>query len=217
MGIKKFVYNTFFTSFNSCLIVYYNNLNMKFLRYIKVKDILGKFFFNFSGRFYNVFVFLCSFKFFFNFYNKLRSKKSFFLSPVYEFSILNQDLLNYFYLKSKVNLFLNLLHNSCYNLNMGLSDSLEITGYARRSWFSSSKKHIVLKVGKTHLDSVFISNKVLITLVRKRLIYLYTYNLRYLKKISYAIHSSKPADIYKGAGIILKSLNLQLKKRVILK
>ena len=53
--------------------------------------------------------------------------------------------------------------------------------------------------------------------MRKRLIFLYTYNLRYLKKISYAIHKSKPADIYKGAGIILKSLNLQLKKRIILK
>ena len=132
MSIKKFVYNTFFTSFNSFLVLCYNNINKNFLRYIKVKDILGKLNFSFDGKFHNIFIFLYPFNLFLNFYNKLYPKKSLFLSPVFEFFILESDLINYFYQKSKINLFLNLFQNNCYNLNMGLSDSLEITGYARR-------------------------------------------------------------------------------------
>ena len=70
-------------------------------------------------------------------------------------------------------------------------------------------------MGKSHYDKIYISKCVYLNIIANRLLRIYSYNIRYLKKLAYSIYKVFPADIYAGSGITLRSLNLVLKKRII--
>ena len=104
------------------------------------------------------------------------------------------------------------LNNKLFFLNAGKLDSLRILGYARRAWYSKTKKFIFLKVGNSYINKFILPHKLLVILNKKRLITLYTFSVRLLIKYAYFFFFLKPADHYKGFGIRLASKKLVLKE-----
>lgn len=98
-------------------------------------------------------------------------------------------------------------------LHLGIKDSLEITGYFRRMWFSKNPKYLNLKVGNSYINRILIPKIVILKLIKKRVLFLFSFDLRFFKKFVNTIVSLQSADPYKSSGIRLKSKNLFIKEK----
>lgn len=110
-----------------------------------------------------------------------------------------------------------ILSPNLFYCHVGFYSKLEILGYARRSWFSHNKSYFYLKLGQSYINKVRIPNRVLLRLVKRRMITIFTFTRRLLNNFSYKLYRLKSADNYKGFGVRLSLIKLVLKNKRILK
>lgn len=129
---KLFKFNSYFSSFNSVYIIYYNNILNSLNRYLFIQGILGSFFYKISNfSFFNLYYKLCYKKYYMlNFFYRLSFRQGTSVDMLFLFKTLSFKY--YWEICSKFSLISNSIYNKSYFLNLGLSDKLEITGYARR-------------------------------------------------------------------------------------
>lgn len=104
-------------------------------------------------------------------------------------------------------------------LLVGYKDSVEITGYARRSWISlrqvkskpSFKCSINFKIGRSYINRIFIPWSLTVTLFKRRFIHMFSPSKGDLRNLVQQVYRLEPADCYKGGGIRLRSIGVSIK------